>query len=207
MARKVFAVLALALFAFAVSASAQERGVGPGRVEIGAFPGGGMFFTKTSNGNEPEFGNYALGGSFAVNLNRWVGIEGEGGGTIGVHQTFDVGNATFTDQQTPHTWTYQGSVVVNPVGNNRSLVPYAIGGLGGVTLSPRGEAKALGINDYETFLAGNLGGGLKWFSTNHIGLRGDYRFFMVKKNDTAPLFFGNETRYGHRVQGGMVFTF
>jgi outer membrane protein with beta-barrel domain len=207
MARKVLAVLALLVFALAATATAQERGVGPGRVEIGAFPGGGMFFTKTTNGNEPAFGNYALGGTFAVNLNRWIGIEGEGGGTIGVHQTFDFANSTYTDQRTPHTWMYQGSVVVNPAGNNRSLVPYAIGGFGGVTLSPRGDGKALGIEDYKTFLAGNLGGGLKWFSTNHIGFRGDYRFFMVKKNDTAPLFFGNETRYGHRVQGGMVFTF
>src|SRR5262245_28209823 len=191
MARRVLAVVAVMLFAFAVSASAQERGVGPGRVEIGAFPGGGMFFTKTTNGNEPAFGNYALGGTFAVNLNRWIGIEGEGGGTIGVHQAFDFADTAYTDQRTPHTWMYHGSVVVNPAGNNRSLVPYAIGGLGGVTLSPRGDAKALGIEDYKTFLAGNIGAGLKWFSTNHIGFRGDYRFFIVKRNDTAPLFFGN----------------
>lgn len=207
MARKVLAVLAVVAFAFAVSASAQERGIGPGRVEIGAFPGGGMFFTKTSNGNEPEFGNYALGGSFTLNVNRWVGFEGEGGGTIGVRQTFDFENATFTDQRSPHTWMYHGNVVVNPVGNNRSVVPYVTSGLGGVTLSPRGDAKALGIDTYKTFLTSNVGAGLKWFSTSHIGLRGDYRLFIVKKNETAPLFFGNETRYGHRVQGGMVFTF
>ena len=66
----------------AAIASAQEGSVGAGRVEIGAFPGGGMFFMKSSNGNEPAFGNYALGGSLTVNLNRWVGLEGEGGGTL-----------------------------------------------------------------------------------------------------------------------------
>ena len=80
MARKVLAVLAVVIFT-AVGAYAQERVGGAGRFEIGAFPGGGMFFTKTSNGNEPEFGNYALGGSFTFNVNRWIGIEGEGGGT------------------------------------------------------------------------------------------------------------------------------
>jgi outer membrane protein with beta-barrel domain len=207
MARKVFAVLAVMLFAFAVSASAQERGLGPGRVEIGAFPGGGMFFTKTSNGNEPEFGNYALGGSFTFNLNRWVGFEGEGGGTIGVHQSFDFANATYTDQRSPNTWMYQGNVVVNPIGNDRSLFPYVTGGLGGTTLCPCADAEELGINTYETFLTGNMGAGVKWFSTNHVGFRGDYRFFIVRKSETAPQFFGNETRYGHRVQGGMVFTF
>jgi len=207
MARKVLAVVAVMLFAFAVSASAQERGYGPGRVEIGAFPGGGMFFTKTTNGNEPEFGNYTLGGSFTLNLNRWVGFEGEGGGTIGLHQSFDFANATYTDQRSPNTWMYQGNVVVNPMGNDRSLFPYVTGGLGGTTLCPCGNAEALGINTYETFLTGNMGAGVKWFSTNHVGFRGDYRFFIVRKNETAPLFFGNETRYGHRVQGGMVFTF
>ena len=72
-----FAVLAVVAFT-AVSAYAQERVVGgAGRIEIGAFPGGGMFFTKTSNGNEPEFGNYALGGSFTLNVNRWIGFEGK----------------------------------------------------------------------------------------------------------------------------------
>jgi hypothetical protein len=207
MARKLLAVLAVMLFAFAVSASAQERGLGPGRVEIGAFPGGGMFFTKTSNGNEPEFGNYALGGAFAFNLNKWVGFEGEGGGTIGVRQAFNFAETAYVDQRSPSTWMYQGNVVVNPVGNDRSLFPYVTGGLGGVTLCPCGDAEALGINTYETFLTTNMGAGVKWFSTNHVGFRGDYRFFIVRKNETAPLFFGNETRYGHRFQGGMVFTF
>jgi hypothetical protein len=98
-------------------------------------------------------------------------------------------------------------VVANLVSNDRALVPYVTGGLGGVTLSPRGEAEMLGVNDYKTFLAGNFGGGVKWFATPHVGFRGDYRLFVVKDNESAPLFFGNETRYGHRAQGGMIFTF
>ncbi len=206
MARKVLAVLAVVAFT-AVSAYAQERVGGAGRIEIGAFPGGGMFFTKTSNGNEPEFGNYALGGSFTLNVNRWIGFEGEGGGTIGLDQTFTFNDTEYTNQRSPNSWVYHGNVVVNPVGNDRAFVPYVTGGLGGITLSPRGEAEALGLNDYETFLAGNVGGGLKWFATTHVGFRGDYRLFIVKDNEAAPLFFGNETRYGHRVQGGMLFTF
>jgi hypothetical protein len=206
MARKVLAVLAVVTF-IAVSAHAQERVGGAGRFEIGAFPGGGMFFTKTSNGNEPEFGNYALGGSFTFNVNRWIGIEGEGGGTVGLDQSFNFNDTEYTNQQSPNTWMYHGNVVVNPIGNDRALVPYVTGGLGGVTLSPRGEAEMLGVNDYETFLASNVGGGVKWFATTHVGFRGDYRLFVVKDNEAAPLFFGNETRYGHRVQGGMTFTF
>jgi len=207
MARKVLAALAVVLFA-AAGAYAQERGAGAGRVEIGAFPGGGMFFTKTSNANEPEFGNYALGGSFTVNANRWVGFEGEGGGTVGVRQAFNFAETAYTNQRSPSTWMYHGNVVVNPGGSDRALVPYATAGLGGLTLCPCGDAKnTLGVTTYKTYLTGNMGGGLKWFATPHVGFRGDYRLFVVRNNSTAPLFFGSETRYGHRVQGGLVFTY
>jgi len=206
MARKLLTALAVVLFA-ATSAFGQERGIGAGRVEIGAFPGGGMFFTKTSNGNEPGFGNYALGGSFTLNVNRWVGLEGEGGGTLGVRQAFTFADRAYTNQRSPSTWMYHGTVVVNPGGSDRPFVPYLTGGLGGVTLSPHREASLLGIENYKTFLTGNLGGGVKWFAAPHLGFRGDYRLFVVENSDTAPLFFGGETRYGHRVQGGLIFTY
>jgi hypothetical protein len=206
MSRKLFAALAVVMLT-AASAFAQEHGIGAGRYEIGAFPGGGMFFAKTSNGNEPAFGNYALGGSFALNANRFVGIEAEGGGTLGVRQSFTFADTEYTDQRSPSTFLYQGNVVVSPMGSDRTWVPYATGGLGGLTLSRHRGAPDLGITAYKSYLTGNMGGGLKWFGTNHIGLRADYRFFIVGNNDSAPLFFGNETRYGHRVQGGLIFTY
>jgi len=199
--------LTVAAVFVAAYAYAQETGAGAGRFEIGAFPGGGMFFTASSNGNEPSFGNYALGGSFTYNANRWIGIEGEGGATIGLHQDFNVGPLAFNDQKTPSMWSYSGNLVVNPAGSDRSIVPYAIGGVGGLTMTPYGSVERLGINNYDTYLTGNVGGGVKWFSTRHFGIRGDYRFFLIKGNDTAPLFFGNENRYGHRVQAGLVFTY
>jgi hypothetical protein len=56
-------------------------------------------------------------------------------------------------------------------------------------------------------LTGNVGGGLKWYASNgRWGLRGDYRFVMVRDTDEAPEFFGNVSRYGHRVYGGVVIT-
>ena len=206
MARKVVAMLAFAMLV-AVGAYGQERLGGAGRVEIGAFPGGGIFFNDTSNGNEPAFGNYALGGSFTVNVNRFVGLEGEGGGTLGMHQKFTFNNTDYTNQRSPSTWMYHGNVVVNPGGSDRTFVPYATGGLGGLTLSRHRGAPDLGITAYKNYLTGNLGGGLKYFASPHVGFRGDYRFFIVRNNDTAPAFFGTETRYGHRVQGGLVFTY
>jgi outer membrane protein with beta-barrel domain len=203
---KVVVGVAAALL-IAATAFAQEGAAGAGRFEIGAFPGGGMFFTASSTGAEPAFGNYALGASFTVNFNRWVGIEGEGGGTIGVRQNFTMGSIDFADHKTPSMYGYTGNMVVHPAGNDRAVVPYATAGVGGLTISPTDGADNLGILARETYLTGNVGGGLKWFSSQRWGLRADYRFFMVKNKDNAPLFFGNENRYGHRVQGGLVFTY
>jgi hypothetical protein len=97
---------------------------------------------------------------------------------------------------------YTANVVVGaPLGAVR---PYASGGIGGLTMLEREE---LGVDDSQTFLTGNVGGGLKWFaSSGRWGVRGDYRFVMVRDTDDAPAFFGNVSRYGHRVYGGVIIT-
>src|SRR5436190_16919943 len=135
MFRRVLMVLAAAAFAVG-TAYAQEGGAGAGRVEIGAFPGGGMFFTQSTQGNEPDFGNYALAGSVTVNVSRWIGIEGEGGGSVGLHQTFNVAGNTFTETRTPSMYSYNGNVAAHLAGSNPAIVPYATAGLGGLTISP-----------------------------------------------------------------------
>ena len=81
-------------------------------------------------------------------------------------------------------------------------MPYATGGVGGLTYFERAGVQ---VNDAGTFLTGNAGGGVKWFSgSGRWGLRGDYRFIVTKSKDDAPAFFGQETRYGHRVYGGLL---
>jgi hypothetical protein len=198
------------LVAFALgagSAYGQEGTAGAGRFEVGAFPGGAIFFTESGDGTEPNFGNYALGGSMTFNVNRYVGVEGEGGGTVGIRQNFTAAETAFVDQRTPGMWMYHGNVIVNPAGNDRAFVPYATAGVGGLTMAPWGDVDALGVTTHETYLTGNVGGGLKWFSTQRFGVRGDYRFFAVRNKDTAPWFFGNENRFGHRVQAGLIFTY
>jgi hypothetical protein len=102
----------------------------------------------------------------------------------------------------PNTFAYNGNAIVYPTGNNRAFVPYATGGIGGLTLFDR---SALGVTDTTTFLTGNAGGGAKYFFNDRWGVRGDYRFFAVRSKTAAPAFFGRETQYGHRVYGGIVF--
>jgi hypothetical protein len=182
----------------AVPAAAQETSPGPGTVEVTIVPGGGTFFTAKGQG--PEFGNYTYGGALTYNITKFVGVEGEVAGTAGIAQDLDLGGAT-ANLKTPNSLTYSGNVVVSAV-TGHSVVPYATGGIGGLTMYERAE---LGVPSTETFLSGNVGGGLKWYAPNgRWGLRGDYRFIAVRANDTAPAFFGQDTRYGHRVYGAVI---
>lgn len=178
--------------------SAQESSASGGRAEISAFPGGGMLFTKSTSAT--DFTNYALGGSFTYNFNRFVGVEGEGGGSFGVDQRVNTRTGS-PSVRPPNTLAYNGNAVVYPAGNNHTFVPYATGGIGGLTMFERAE---VGVKDTTTFLTGNVGGGVKYYFNNRWGVRGDYRFFAVRTKDDAPAFFGQETRYGHRVYGGIV---
>jgi hypothetical protein len=179
-------------------AYAQETAPGPGTVEVTAIPGGGTFYTSGDNG--PSFANYTLGGALAYNVNRIVGIEGEVGGTLGVAQDLQFGGLTGT-QKGPNQLNFAANLVVSAP-TRTSIVPYVTGGIGGLTMFQRAT---LGVNSTETFLTGDVGGGLKWYAPNgRWGVRGDYRFIAVRSKDDAPAFFGQETRYGHRVYGGVI---
>ena len=120
-------------------------------------------------------------------------------GGLGITQDLQFTGVT-SNQKTPNLLNFSGNVVVSAA-NHSSIVPYVSGGVGGLTLF---QKASLGINNTDTFLTGNVGGGVKWFR-GRWGLRGDYRFVTVKSKDDAPTFFGQETRYGHRVYGGLLF--
>jgi opacity protein-like surface antigen len=190
-------ITALSIFASG-HASAQEITAGPGTVEITVIPGGGMFFTSAGHG--PSFGSYNLGGALTYNVNRIVGIEGEVAGTLGVAQDLQFGGVT-SNTRTPDQLSYTANLVLSAP-THTSVVPYVVGGVGGLTMY---ERPGLGVNTTTTFLTGNVGGGVKWYAPNgRWGLRGDYRFISVRSNDSAPAFFGQETRYGHRVYGAVI---
>jgi hypothetical protein len=176
----------------------QETTPGPGTVEVTVIPGGATFFTGGNSGS--SFGNYNLGGALTYNINRIVGVEGEVVSSLGIAQDLQFGGLA-AHGKTPNTVAYTGNVVLS-LPTRSSLVPYATGGVGGLTMFQRAS---LGINSADTFLTGNVGGGLKWYAPNgQWGLRGDYRFMATKSSDTAPAFFGQDTRYGNRVYVGVI---
>jgi ABC-type amino acid transport substrate-binding protein len=198
MKRSIAALLAAVVLAGASPAFAQDAAARPGPVVVTLIPAGGTFFTEGKDLKGPSFGNYDLGGAVAVNVNRYVGIEGEVSGALGVSQNLQFSGVT-ADRRTPHILNYSGNLVVSAP-NRSAVVPYITGGIGGLSLYEKAD---LGITGTETFLTGNVGGGLAWYS-GRWGLRGDYRFVAVRSRDDAPAFFGRETRYGHRVYAGLI---
>jgi len=125
-------------------------------------------------------------------------------GGLGVKQDLRFSGETL-NVKPPNLLNYSGNLALS-FANRSSVVPYVTGGVGGLTVF---DKASFGINETETFLTGNVGGGVKWFN-GRWGVRGDYRFIAVRSRDDAgsrlraPSFFGAETRYGHRVYGGVL---
>ena len=194
----IASVVAVVSLAGASPALAQESHQGAGAVIVTVIPASGTFFTQGKDTKAPSFGNYGAGASAEVRVNRYVGIEGEVTGAFGITQNLAFTSGT-VNQKTPNLLNYNGNVIVS-VPTHHSIEPYVTGGVGGLTLY---DKPALGITDSDTFFTGNVGGGVKWFN-GRWGVRADYRFIAVKSKTDAPAFFGQETRYGHRVYGGLL---
>jgi len=186
------------LLAGVAPAFAQDAPAEPPTLEVTIIPGGATIFQ--SKNASPDFTNYTYGGAVTYNITPFVGVEGEVGGTAGVSQNLTFAGSALSNIKTPNTLTYNGNLVVSAPGH--SVVPFITGGIGGLTMF---ERAALGVDNRTTFLTGNVGGGVKWYASNgRWGLRADYRFIGVRGNDSAPAFFGQNARYGHRIYGAVI---
>jgi hypothetical protein len=198
MSGKIAALVVLGILFSVGNAHAQESHPGPGPVEVTYIPAGAAYFASTDT--TPSFGNYGFGTAVNFNVNRYVGIEGELGAMIATTSDLQFGDLN-QNIKSPNMLNYQANVIVSPW-TGHSVVPYATGGAGGMTMFERPE---LGVTSDETFLTGNVGGGVKWYAPNNRwGVRGDYRFGATKSKDDAPAFFGRETQYVHRVYGAVI---
>jgi len=179
-------------------AHAQEATPGPGVVEATIVPGGVGFVT--SKNGEPSFGNYGFGFATTYNINRIVGVEGEIAALLSTVSDLQFGDLN-SHVKAPNFLNYNVNGVVTAVRLGPSAI-YGAGGIGGLTMF---ERAGLGVSDDKTFLVGNVGGGIKWYAPNsRWGLRGDYRFLATRSTDDAPAFFGQTTRYAHKVYAGLI---
>jgi len=198
MSRRIAAFVLIGIIVGVCSSYAQESTPGPGAVEVTYMPVGGAFFT--SKGDAPSFGNYGFGTAVAFRVNRYVGIEGELSSMIATTSDLQFGDLD-SNTKAPNMLSYTANAVVALVAGH-AVVPYATGGIGGLTMFERPQ---VGVIADETFLSGNVGGGVKWYAKNNRwGLRGDYRFGITQSKDDAPAFFGRDTRYVHRVYAAVI---
>ena len=172
-----------------------------GRFDITAIPLGALWVRSGDTDAEAPFDNYSPGAAVAMRLTHNLNVEGETAWGVGRTQNLKFGDGTEARFKTPNMFGYSGNVMLNLLPIERRIVPYAIGGIGGLHVSSRDD---LGV-DSSNFLTGDIGGGVKvmW---HQFGIRGDYRFFAMHGNDdeSSP-FVGTDTRAGNRVYAGFVF--
>jgi hypothetical protein len=198
MSGRIAALVLVGVLVGVGAARAQEVTPGPGKVEVTYIPAGAAYVM--SKADSPSFGNYGFGTAGTYNVNRFIGIEGELAAMIATTSSLQFGDLN-SNLKAPNFLSYTGNVIVSPW-TGHSAVPYAAGGVGGLTMFERPD---VGITGDETFLTGNVGGGVKWYAPNNRwGLRGDYRFQVTRSKDDAPEFFGRDTRYAHRVYAGVI---
>ena len=177
---------------------AQETSAGPGVVEVTVIPGGVGYFS--SKNGAPSFGNYGFGTAVIYNINSVIGVEGEFGAMIATTSDLQFGDLNH-HTKAPNFLNYNVNAIVTAATFGPARV-YGAGGIGGLTMF---ERAGLGVTGDTTFLAGNVGGGVKWYAPNsRWGLRGDYRFMATRSNNDAPSFFGRDSRYGHRLYAGVI---
>lgn len=201
----------LVLLCGSAVASGQQSDTGAGKVEAGFFPGGGTFYVGGDDDQEVDFNTYNVGGYVSWYLGRLLAIEGELGFGIGLAQDVTYNNRVVRHVQVPGTVTFNGNVVVFPMGSDRLIASYVAGGGGSVMLQNRVSTRQFGLTESESFFATNVGGGLKILRAGtglkQWGARIDYRIFSVNSRDGAVAFFAkSKTRIGHRIYVGFLYT-
>ena len=111
------------------------------------------------------------------------------------------------EEESSSMLTVMGNLIVGPkIG---PVQPYGVGGLGMLKLSVDPGLSAL-LEDSETKLAWDLGGGIIVFFGEHVGVRGDIRYFRTLQDfDFLPLLSagGGAKMDFNRATAAVVFKF
>ena len=211
---KTFTITSIVAILVAASGVAQAQEVGSpgaGKLEVGGFPGGGLWLGGGDDNTEVDFNNYDFGGGAAWYVNSKAAFEAEAAFGLGLSQNVSYRNNIVYRVQMPHTLATNGNILFFPGGSARRLAGYVTGGAGVLTLYSRTAAsRFFGLTENESFVATNIGGGVKIFRREEYrnwGFRIDYRLMMVnKKSDAVPLFAQSKRRTGQRFYIGMLYT-
>src|SRR5215831_17031611 len=129
MRRRVAPMVAvIATLAFVGRVSAQESAPRVGSVVVTVIPASATFFTQSNSGKEPGFTNYAPAGDVEFYLSRYVSVEGEVGGGIGVPQDLQSASGIL-HRTSPSLVTYSANIVLMAPSDGL-LAPYLTIGAG-----------------------------------------------------------------------------
>jgi hypothetical protein len=206
---------ALTVLVIGASAAAQDTATGAGKLEVGLYPLGATFLVGGDDNKEVNFNLYTAGTNLTYYVNKRTAIEGELTISFGLAQDVVFNRTQVLHVQMPNVWSYSGNVVFFPGGTTgRQLPVYVTGGIGALSLQSRTPTGQFGYDvdtvGFETFIAENIGGGVKIFrgaDAPDWGFRVDYRYVIVNANSDAPAFFAKaKTRGGHRLSFGVLLT-
>jgi hypothetical protein len=206
---------ALIVLVVGASAAAQDAATGAGKLEVGLYPLGATVLVGGDDNKEVNFNLYTAGTNLTYYVNKRTAIEGELTISFGLAQDVVFNRTQVLHVQMPNVWSYSGNVVFFPGGTTgRQLPVYVTGGIGALSLQSRTPTGQFGYDvntvGFETFIAENIGGGVKIFrgaDAPDWGFRVDYRYVIVNANSDAPAFFAKaKTRGGHRLSFGVLFT-
>jgi hypothetical protein len=206
---------ALIVLVVGASAAAQDAATGAGKLEVGLYPLGATFLVGGDDNKEVNFNLYTAGTNLTYYVNKRTAIEGELTISFGLAQDVVFNRTQVLHVQMPNVWSYSGNVVFFPGGTTGKQLPvYVTGGIGALSLQSRTPTGQFGYDvdtvGFETFIAENIGGGVKIFrgaDAPDWGFRVDYRYVIVNANSDAPAFFAKAmTRGGHRLSFGVLFT-
>jgi hypothetical protein len=193
-------LIAWAVFV-AAPVSAQDD-VGAGKTDLSIVAGGWVSFTAPSTSPEPSFGEYVVGGNMSFAPLPWMGVEAELLAGLRRSQVLKYGSTRTLTTKSPPVFMDAVNLVIPFIGDQRAVVPFVTAGIGETTVNRLRDA---GQVDTETFFTGNLGAGVKLYTSGRWAYRVDYRYFLIRSEDPAPgTFFGHQERRAQRVTGSLI---
>jgi len=176
--KKISCYLMVLLFLFVIASTAAAAGIQPDSFTLSGIVGGYSFDGKQHLETRPVVG---IRGGY--NFTKYVGVEA----------LFDYvrTEGTRAGLGDANVYRYGGDVLLHILPDS-DLVPYLAAGYGGLTLDRENQK----TNNHGVF---DYGVGLKYFLTDNLALRGDFRHLVFRDS--------GETLYNYEYTAGVTYQF
>ncbi|ABQ28476.1 OmpA family protein [Geotalea uraniireducens] len=176
--KKISCYLMVLLFLFVIASTAAAAGIQPDSFTLSGIVGGYSFDGKQHLETRPVVG---IRGGY--NFTKYVGVEA----------LFDYvrTEGTRAGLGDANVYRYGGDVLLHILPDS-DLVPYLAAGYGGLTLDRENQK----TNNHGVF---DYGVGLKYFLTDNLALRGDFRHLVFRDS--------GETLYNYEYTAGVAYQF